>query len=237
MTFCRGDPHKAYAALLPRLRAVIDVNPWIAGRFVAQHLVHPLTGSSELVADILSLQKCAAVTRRQPYSVLNKAVARTSKLSVQTGRLTQWSGRRISKLVVVEPEVAGGEMALIFSMSHSAVDASNYYRIYNMIAGTAPVQAISAVRIPEYDAREREWIGPANFKWLLYSPGLLKGLWSALLFGRRSTCHGYYVDNTKVRAIKSTAAAVGGVPFVSTNDILTSHFCKTAECRVTMMVC
>lgn len=130
VTFCTGNPYAAHAALKPRLRAVIDANLWIAGQFVAKQLVHPAAGSDALVAEVLSLQKCAGVTRRIKYPELVKAVAINPAMSVQNGGTTQSKQQRVTKLVVVEPEQAGGEFALVFSMTSSA------HTVYANLAGT-----------------------------------------------------------------------------------------------------
>ena len=142
MTFCKGDP-ETMLALKPRLRVVVNTNPWIAGKFVAKKLVHPTMGSDAIVAELLSGAKCAAVSRRTKYPDLVKAISQNADLVVSKGAVIQKKGMRITKLVVVEPETAGGEFALVFSMSHAAADGHNYYRIYNMIAGNAPVEVLT----------------------------------------------------------------------------------------------
>ena len=58
-------------------------------------------------------------------------------------------------------------------------------RIYNMIAGTAPVAALSPTRVAEYEEREHEWTGKPDFKWLS-GFGLIKGMLGGLLFGPKS---------------------------------------------------
>jgi len=121
-------------------------------------------------------------------------------------------------------------------MSHVAADGHNYYRIYNMIAGTAPVEAMTAERISEYEIRESEWTGKADFDWISGGAGLIKGMLGGLLFGPKSKWCCYYVDEAKVAAVKTTAPGKGGVAYVSTNDVLTSHFCNAASARVCMMV-
>jgi len=139
VTFCEGSPETVLTALKPRLRAVIDANPWIAGKLVAKKLVQPATSSDAIVNEMLLLSKCAAVSRSTKYPDLVKALA---DLGVAKADTIQKLGRRVTKLVVVAPEVAGGDFALVFSMSHVAADGHNYYRIYNMIAGTAPVEVL-----------------------------------------------------------------------------------------------
>eukprot|EP00442_Polarella_glacialis_P027522 CAMPEP_0115097894 /NCGR_PEP_ID=MMETSP0227-20121206/30795_1 /TAXON_ID=89957 /ORGANISM="Polarella glacialis, Strain CCMP 1383" /LENGTH=418 /DNA_ID=CAMNT_0002492315 /DNA_START=43 /DNA_END=1299 /DNA_ORIENTATION=+ len=238
VTFCEGDAHRAFAALKPRLRKVLDANPWIAGQLDAKKmLVHPKTGSDELVDEILFLQKCAKVVRSTVYPELVKATGANAALTVQKGSKLQKSAGRVTKLVVVEPEQPGGEFALVFSMSHVAADGHDYYRIYNMIAGTGAVQSMSASRIPEYEERDSEWTGKRDFAWLS-GGGLIKGMLAGALFGPKASWCCYFVDQEKVVEQKKTAAASGvpGVSYVSTNDVLTSHFCNAAAARVCMMV-
>lgn len=239
VTFCEGDAQKAFAALKLRLRVVVDANPWIAGQLNAKKmLVYPKTGSEEVVNEMLSVQRCAKVSRSTEYSELVKATGADPALTVQKGATLQKTKARITKLVLVEAAQAGGEFALVFSMSHVAADGHDYYRIFNMIAGTAAVKSMSPKRIAEYESRESEWTGKRDFDWIAGSGGLMKGMLAGYMFGPKSSWCCYYVDQDKVNSRKASAAALNipGVQFVSTNDVLTSHFCMAAEARICMMV-
>eukprot|EP00441_Pelagodinium_beii_P014498 CAMPEP_0197659264 /NCGR_PEP_ID=MMETSP1338-20131121/46928_1 /TAXON_ID=43686 ORGANISM="Pelagodinium beii, Strain RCC1491" /NCGR_SAMPLE_ID=MMETSP1338 /ASSEMBLY_ACC=CAM_ASM_000754 /LENGTH=412 /DNA_ID=CAMNT_0043236107 /DNA_START=61 /DNA_END=1299 /DNA_ORIENTATION=+ len=237
VTFCEGDPQKALEALRRRLRAVLDDNPWVAGQLdKKKRLVHPKSCSDEHVNQIISSKKCAAVSRSTVYPKLVEATGMNPELAVQKGALIQKMGARITKLVVVEPEQAGGEFAIVFSMTHVAADGHDYYKIYNMIAGDAKVESMSPKRISEYEAREPEWTGKKDFAWISGGAGLVKGMLTGLAFGPKSKWCCYFVDQDKVNAKKTAAAKEDGVKFVSTNDVLTSHFCNAAAARVCMMV-
>jgi hypothetical protein len=181
---------------------VVDANPWIVGQLNAKKvLVHPKEASDELVDEILSLQKCAKVSRSIAYPELVKATAGNPAMALQKGAVIQKTGGRITKLVVVEPGQPGGELALVFSMSHVAADGHDYYRIYNMIAGTAPVQPMFAKRVEEYEKRESEWTGKRDFGWLS-GGGLMKGMLSGLLCGPKSRWCCHFVDQAKISAQK-----------------------------------
>ena len=76
VTFCEGDPKVVLDEIKPKLRTVLDANPWIAGQFFAKKLVHPPIGSDALVNELLSLQPNSGnVHRAAPYQSLVKAVA------------------------------------------------------------------------------------------------------------------------------------------------------------------
>eukprot|EP00928_Gymnodinium_smaydae_P019738 TRINITY_DN17591_c0_g1_i1.p1 TRINITY_DN17591_c0_g1~~TRINITY_DN17591_c0_g1_i1.p1 ORF type:complete len:420 (+),score=63.42 TRINITY_DN17591_c0_g1_i1:191-1450(+) len=236
VTFCEGDGAVAYSALKQKVRAVMDANPWIAGRFVKKTLVHPKTGSDALVDELVSITKSASVSRSMPYDKLVKATGANPELAVQKAGALQATNALVTKLSVVEPEQPGGEFAIIFSMSHAMADGHDYYRIANMIMGNGVIESMIAERVVEYETCEPEWTGAKDFAWISGGGGLIKGMLGGLLFGPKSQWSCYMVDQDKVASEKERAAKEGSVPFVSTHDVLTSHFCKAARARVAMVV-
>lgn len=236
VTFCRGNREEALAALRPRVSACLRVNPWIAGQLnKKKQLVYARDPADALVDELLSPAECPGLSRSTKYADLVKVTGGNADLTVQGGAKLWKSGGRVAKLVVAELDGQGNEFALIFSMSHVAADGHDYYRILNMIAGTAPVASLDPVRVAEYEKRESEWTGRSDFKWLS-SFGLVKGMLSGYLFGPKSRWVCMEIDEEKVQRAKSAAVESGAVPFVSTNDIVTSHFANASNARVAMMV-
>ena len=240
VTFCEGDAEKAFETLKVRAKAVIAANSWVAGHLdKSKVLMCPATGDdaklTALAGTIVSMKRDAAVSRKTPYAKLCKATGANPELALGSGGTLVKSGAPVTKLVVVPPEEAGGEFALVFSMSHVAADGHDYYRVYNMLAGTAEVVAMEPLRVTEYEARESEWTGKADFDWLS-GGALIKGMLTGLLCDPKAKWCCYFVDEAKVARAKEAAAKDGGVPYVSTNDVLTSHFCRATAARCVMMV-
>eukprot|EP00756_Hemistasia_phaeocysticola_P061591 Hpha_TRINITY_DN5050_c0_g1::TRINITY_DN5050_c0_g1_i1::g.94028::m.94028 len=234
VTFCKGSAQAALKALRPRVLECLKANPWIGGRLDGKRrLVYP-SDTQGLLDEILipRVIQNAAVTKRTPYAELMKATGGNKELAVQGGAALQNSGGRVTKLVLVENATGSGEFAVVFSMSHVVADGHDYYKILNMITGTAEPTALDPRRVHEYEDREWEWTGKKDFGWLS-GGGLIKGMLGGLLFGPKSEWRCHYVDEDKVATAKRGAV---GVPFVSTNDVVTSHFCKAAQARVAMMV-
>ena len=75
-----------------------------------------------------------------------------------------------------------------------------------------------------HEAREPEWTGAKDFKWLSGGAGLIKGMLGGLLFGPKAKWCCYEVDAAKVAKAKEQAAGNIRAPYVSTNDVITSHF-------------
>ena len=242
VTFCQGDPRAALEDLRAKALPVLQANPWIAGRFVKKALVFANTCTEDDVNEIVTICKHASVHRNQPYPKLVAAVAKNNALSVGKGKVVQKKNARVTKLVVVEPEAPGGEFSIVFSMSHAAADGADYYRIFNMICGTDPVVAMDPTRNVEWETRESDWIGKVDHKWLGGGGGLVKGMLVGACCGPKASWCCYKVDAAKVDAAKkasvATADKIGakGVEYVSTNDVLTSHFGRACAARVIMMV-
>ena len=254
VTFCTGDPQKCIQNLRIKLRTVLNANPWIAGRLVLDNknvktCVHPTRGSDALVDEILSIQNTThGISRQSKYEDLVKKTGGDPALTVQNGRLTLKNKTLITKMVIVTAANTSNnsndnnnkEFCIVFSMSHVVADGHDYYKIFNMIGGSAPVVALDPRRVAEYEAREPQWTGPSDFAWLS-GGGLIKGVLSGLLFGPRAQWCCYMVDEGKINDCKRRAKSGGlggggGVSFVSTNDVITSHFFNAARARVGMMV-
>ena len=232
VTFCKGDAQAALADLRTKTLTMLQSNPWTAGRFLQKDLVFSNTCTETDVDDIITpnVLKNSAVNRNQPYPALVAAVAKNPNMSVQKGKHVQTTAGRIMKLVVVEPETSDGTFAIIFSMSHAAADGADYYRIFNMICGTDPVEVLNPVRVVEFETREPEWIGKKDHGWVGGGGGLIKGMLAGACCGPKANWCCYKVDSAKIGLAKTEAVAKAeklgaiGVEYVSTNDILTSHF-------------
>ena len=65
---------------------------------------------------------------------------------------------------------------------------------------------------------------------------------SGAIFGPKGVWECYKVDASKVAGVKAksvenaTRNGIDSVNFVSTNDVITSHFCRASGARVCMMV-
>ena len=148
VTFCEGDPAVAFATLKTRCREVIDANPWVAGRFLKKALIHPPTGSDELVSEMVTMCKVPGVSRTTPYKALVKATGMNPDVAVTNAKKIQKSNSLITKVTVVEPQAAGGEFAIVFSMSHSAADGHDYGDLY-ISSITGPDYQISSITGPD----------------------------------------------------------------------------------------
>ncbi len=130
--------------------------------------------------------------------------------------------------------------ALVFQFSHAAGDGATYYKLMHMLCssdGTSdkngsnkdqedvdPIVELIPERIQESQKMQIEVMGKSEAG-LFVSPTLIIMSLFGMFLNRLKgyLCYDIgFVDPAHVQKLKASSATEGGVPFVSTNDILTS---------------
>mmetsp|Transcript_6766 Transcript_6766/g.15656 ORF Transcript_6766/g.15656 Transcript_6766/m.15656 type:complete len:411 (+) Transcript_6766:41-1273(+) len=235
VVFCKGDADACLAQLKTRFRPVLDANLWLAGQFdKKKQLVYPKAATDELVDGIITKEDHPTIRDTTDYDGLVKSAG---TISVQAGGKLLKTNGRVTRMVVVP--ISKEEFALVFSISHAVADGFTYWKIYNMFIGAAAVEAMTFQRSFEYEKGESTWIGKTDFTWLT-SFGMIKAMIGGLIFGPKGKVSAFYVDKDKVAQLKKDAVGkragpTADIPFVSTNDVLTSHFRNATNCHIAWM--
>ena len=130
--------------------------------------------------------------------------------------------------------------ALVVSMNHTLGDGHTYYSLYGMLSSDTDVEALDPVRVAEFEEAKTEVIG-AKENAMFTSAGLGLGIMGTYVGakvtrrGPQNVCiHG--VDPAWVSQEKAKAKQEGQIPFVSTNDALTSWFFREMKSDLNIMV-
>jgi hypothetical protein len=118
--------------------------------------------------------------------------------------------------------------ALVVSMNHTLGDGHTYYKLYGMLSSDKEVEVLDPVRVADFEEAKTEVIGEkenAMFTSPGISLGIMRSYWGAKVTRRepQNVCI-HAVDPAWVEQEKAKAKQEGQVPFVSTNDALTSWF-------------
>jgi hypothetical protein len=130
--------------------------------------------------------------------------------------------------------------ALVISMNHTMGDGHTYYRLYGMLDADQEVEALDPVRVPGFGEAMTAVIGE-NESAMFSSAGYGLGIVGTYLFGKltgrepQNVCV-HAIDLAWVSQEKAKAAEECQVPFVSTNDVLTSWFFREMKCDINIMV-
>ncbi len=130
--------------------------------------------------------------------------------------------------------------ALVVSMNHTLGDGHTYYKLYSMLSADSEVDELDPVRVSDFEAAKTKIIGEketAMFKSAGLSFGILGTYIGTKLFRRapQNICINE-VDPVWVDKEKTKAKQDGQVPFVSTNDALTSWYFREMGSDMNIMV-
>ncbi|CAM9248986.1 unnamed protein product, partial [Heterosigma akashiwo] len=129
---------------------------------------------------------------------------------------------------------APGEFALVFSLSHAIADGRTYYEVLRMLQPGAAVRSLSSARVQGFSEAMRDKCGRRELAWA-DKPWTQIMYTVAMMFNPKPRCYAFYLDEGRLAAAKAAAAAEGGVPYVTTNDVLTSGFFTACRARIGMM--
>jgi hypothetical protein len=130
--------------------------------------------------------------------------------------------------------------ALVVSMNHTLGDGHTYYKLYGMLSADTNVEVLDPVRVADFEKAKTEVIGKEENA-IFTSTGLSLGIMGAYVGARvtrrepQNVCI-HAVDPAWVAQEKSKAKQEGRVPFVSSNDALTSWFFREMKSDLNIMV-
>jgi len=240
--------------LRSRIASILEKNPWLTSRIVKKStangvvaLTYSKTFNVESVIDQhLSVYEPGDVgfSLSLPYEELVHCL-----LPVQCARSKPATDKdEVLFKVAVVPIEGGAEaseqsmplqqtitlpgFALVVSMNHTLGDGHTYYKLYSMLSADTKVDELDPERVSDFEAAKTKIIGEKETA-MLKSVGLAFGIMGTYigtkLFRRapQNICINevdpVWADKEKTYA-KGTAKQEDQVPFVSTNDALTSWF-------------
>jgi len=130
--------------------------------------------------------------------------------------------------------------ALVVSMNHTLGDGHTYYKLYDMLSGDADVEALNPVRVAGFEESKAAVVGEKENA-LFTSAGVALGIMGDYLgtkiFRRRpqNICI-HYVDSDSVTQQKAQAKQESQVPFVSSNDVISSWFFQEMKSDMNIML-
>lgn len=255
VTFYSGSPPLGF--LRQRIAGLLDMNPWLAARMVKKGVQGggpALRHTREAAADVER-----HFTVFEPDQVrLDTDMDYSSLLEVLSPLQTSGSSQAFDadellfKVAVVPVEagtatadtplirqVSTPGYALIVSMNHTIGDGYVYYRVYDMLAPDTPLEALDPVRIAGFERAAADVLGEPESA-MLESASIMAGIVKTYAWGkltRRPTpdvCLNT-VDPDWISAEKEAAKREGTVPFVSSNDAITSWFLRETGSTVNLM--
>jgi len=245
-----------------RIASMLEKNPWLTSRIVKKNTTDGVVAMAysksfearSVIEQHFSVYKPGDVgfSLGMPYEELVRCL-----LPVQCARSKPATDKNevLFKVAVVPIEAEAKDsvqsmplqqtialpgFALVVSMNHTLGDGHTYYKLYSMLSMDSEVEELDPVRVSGFEAAKTGIIGEketAMFK----SAGLAFGILGTYLFTKLSRrapqniCINE-VDSVWVAKEKGKAKQEGQVPFVSTNDALTSWYFRKMGSDTNIMV-
>lgn len=233
-TFYQGAvPEKQ---LLERIATIIDANPWLAGRLITDYQCEgPVlwVPDKPCSAQCFKIVEVPTVYEGMPYRRLNKLVV---KHGVKPGFFSVDADCPIFRVTILRssPEC----FVLTMSLSHAIADGDTFYQIYRMLDKSQPIKELQASRVQSYTAQAREFIGSTVLDWQVSKRTTMSYLWQHFCckHGFKKIASVYEIDADWLAQEKKECAAENSfVPFVSSNDVITSEIFKLCDIDFGMM--
>ena len=237
LTWFQGDYHKAGSILRYRVKLILEKNPWLGGslerRLGKLWLTYSKTEPWELDNHFVIIEPDnSTLSRDMPIDQLGKAAKKFLSMNEASEPLFR---------VSVVPCRANPEtnFALIVQLSHIIGDGSTFYQIHNMLCSIDAMTIAELIpdRILTTGKQQVLAMGQAEYDFMTTLPYFLNcigGLIWTKTFGSPHQSRFFSVDDARMRQAKRDAAK--GVPFVSTNDVITSWFLQESKCTHGLML-
>ncbi|GAB5353428.1 hypothetical protein AAMO2058_000035500 [Amorphochlora amoebiformis] len=254
VTFYEGEIDEE--ALRKRVRKITAKNPWLGGRLVTDDNgnVGLAYGDPNWEAGILKIldgaedENLAKFTKDTPYDMLSKTLERAN-LAVKLGsqilnkdeNVFQFSLVKQTSVAENKGEKINSKFAIVTSLCHCVGDGRTFYRIRNMLDLKTKIVSLDATRIPDriFVGELRAALGREESNivtsWgvvLNHATGLLMTLIKGKAISRLFKVNMDWVKSQKKIQIK---AGNKDVPYVSTNDIVTSWFFSSIKAEFGFM--
>ena len=248
VTFFEGATRQqAHDALKTRLRAVVQANPWLAGRVIKHpnhkrlmlaYPCHKTVCTDQILDRILVPTEGLELDSKMPYAEMSATISGSNAMLPKLSASYIWSSEvndpsLVTRAGIVRHPSDEKQFALVLSMSHVAADGHSYYSVLNQLSEGSEVTALSPVRKHESTAKTIEAQGKDDYEFMFNRlvPRSILGM-----FNQSSNVFCLTVDRAKMKAAKAAAVAQennpDGVEFVSSNDVLCSAFANLVSLRI-----
>ncbi|CAK4122879.1 unnamed protein product [Aphanomyces euteiches] len=225
---------KTKAYIQERVDAIVHANPWLTGKLTTGWFNSNVTLEFNPESPPAVVVEEAHLPSLSPQIEYDHLVELCTPFMVVTGSSLINSDLPMFRVTWVT--ISDTQGALFFSVGHGVADGYTYYRLYGMLSGTTPVEALTQTRVEDYMSRANAAVKGCNdvVPLLLSFPFLVNMVGKLVLKpAPRRTIH--TVNAKWIAQEKAKYKESSPVGYVSTNDIVTSWAFRAAKCDFGVM--
>jgi hypothetical protein len=245
ITWFDGDGATAASHIRARVKEILCLNPWLAGRLVMeptlslvfQQSTDPIQDS--VVDTIFSFHEHhPGFTLRTPLSDLADTALAHGFICPKASDILRKKLPFFKVTMVADETGHNKRFALIVSLAHRVGDGHTFYSIYNMLSESTPLRALDPVRkmhvFDEIEKVTRKKLLDSSAGFWLPLRIILSTL-RARWMNRKTRFVTFLIDHEFLNRCKIDAKSNKAPSLVSSNDIITSASFKITHCDVGFM--
>ncbi len=224
LTFLKGKP--PLDLIRQRVKEILQHNPWLDG----QYRKHPETRQfpSLWIPDTPNIEGHLETVRHpdlRPDTPIKKLQRKLKPNLVNGGH----GGRAkaphpLFKVTVIS--TSHDRFCIVLSICHTLADGYTFYCIYSMLAGTSPIRSLDARRV-DISEKVDEIVGAKRVSWFKSITTIVPFIIRVILNRNKPIFR--YINVDWVAKQKRRYKPTDEVPFISTNDVITSVFMDQFE--------
>jgi hypothetical protein len=195
------------------------------------NVLHYPPESTGLPASMFALVSDPLLRPDLPY---NELADRSFCYSVGTGLATIGHPETpLLRLTVID--TTPGCFAVYFSVSHTIADGYTFYKLWSMLSTAEQPYAMSINRVHSFSKDLNDVLAPNDGESWFHSVATTVNFVFTALFCSRARAVLHAIPNEWVEQQKVAHKATESVPFVSSNDVVTSLLFRLSGCDVSFM--
>ncbi len=237
ITFLKtNNQKKAISEIKSRLFQILKANLWLAGRLIRikgqkrLKLIYLPNITEKDLNEVFHENENIEISIKTPYSELYKKIINNKVARIPMGFNLINKDRPSLSLTI--SSIDDNNFALIYSLGHIIADGETYYRVFNMLSSNNPIKALNPKRKSLYSWKSA--ISEVDYKFL-YRKSFIINVIRSYLFDRNTKLVAYYINEKEIDKAKKISKQNSDVPYISTNDIITSSFFKAISAKIGMM--
>jgi hypothetical protein len=238
LTWFQGDYRNAAAILENRVALIVQANPWLGGNIVKRGSGNTLYLAYSSTKRLKSSDFFTCLDPNDSPIARETPLFQLADLAKQC-LLKNGKNQPLFKVSLLpcqtNPNTA---FAVVVVVSHLAGDGHTFYQIHNMLCSQEPVFGLLAKRISETTPLQKKALSREVDGCVLQSVptlvNLVYGFIRSKTVGPATQARIILLDPPAMQQAKLDAAV--DVPFVSTNDVVTSWFLQHTQCTNGFMI-
>jgi hypothetical protein len=230
--FYSENKDAAIAYINERFQEIVNVNPWLKGSCSSgkKRQVYLNYDTNETNADPL-IYSGQAPNNRTESSKYSEILEVCEPYIVEKAFTLFKKKDRLTKLTILH--INDHRFLVMYSLSHLIADGFTFYQIFNMLSSEHRVYSLDVTRRNEV-AQIKDIIPKKNARFL-FNPRMIFWAIGRAFSWKKMRIKSFDLNLAYVQEQKEKAMANGKVPFVSTNDVLSSCYAGLCESNALIM--